>query len=111
VGNPKSFDIKNLLPFHKVLRGVPRSVHGEEEKIAALDPKLSAEEQAFVRHYLAYADILLKGPPDELDSDAATEEEIFGEKVIEMDGNKNQDQLGSEAAPKAGKEEGDTEAA
>ncbi len=104
---PKSFDIKNLLPFHKVRSGVPRSVRGEEEEIADLDPSLSSEEQTFIRHYLAYADILLGKQQDELVSDAVTEEEILGEKVIEIPHNTDHEQFAQEVP----KKDGDTEAA
>lgn len=107
MGNPKSFDIKNLLPFHKVQSNVPWSVGGEKEEITKLDPNLSSEEQTFIRHYLSYADILLQRSQDELDSSASTKEEILGERVIEIPHNANQEQLAQEE-PKI---DGDTEAA
>jgi hypothetical protein len=106
MGISKSFDIKNLLPFHKAGSGVPggiRGVRGEAEEIDQLDPNLSTDEQMYVRHYLGYADILLASPPDEMDSPAA-----HGDSVIEMPRNRNQEQP---AQQEAKKEEGSTEAA
>jgi len=107
MGSSKSFDIKNLLPFHKTAKGVPRSIRGEEEKIIELDPKLSPEEQMYVRHYLGYADILL-GPLDELDPLASTIEEVVGEKVIEISHTTSEEQLTQDEAKE---EDGNTEAA
>ena|SRR5205807_1496163 len=84
MGNAKSFDIKNLLPFHKGGSGVPGGIRGEEDKVAQVDPNLSPEEQIYVRHFLGYADILLASPPDELDSPTAAEDQSAEEKVIQM---------------------------
>lgn len=77
MGNIKSFDIKNLLPFHKPGKGVPESIRGPEEQVTDLDPNLSPEEQVYVAHYLGYADVFLG-------STAAPKEKPVEEKVIEM---------------------------
>jgi hypothetical protein len=79
MGIIKSFDIKNLLPFHKPGKGVPESI-GKEDKIAELDPNLSPEEQVYVAHYLGYADILLAAQvPGE---EPATQDKE--DKIVEM---------------------------
>jgi len=97
MGIIKSFDIKNLLPFHKPGKGVPESIRGPEEKILELDPTLSPEEVVYVAHYLGYADVFLSGTAD-------PEEKSAQEKVIEMPGQGNQE-------PSEAKEAEDGEAA
>ncbi len=77
MGIIKSFDIKNLLPFHKPGKGVPESI-GKEDKIAELDPNLSPEEQVYVAHYLGYADILLAAAP------VPEEEPAIEDKIVVM---------------------------
>ena len=57
----KSFDIKNLLPFKK-RDGMPEGGNGQEEKILELDSTLNHEEQVYVGHYIAFADLLLDTP-------------------------------------------------
>lgn len=61
-------DSKNLIPFKKrrnVYR-LPNLGRAEEEQITdAVDPELRAEEQSFVRHYLGFADILLRNADKE----------------------------------------------
>ncbi len=55
-------DSTNLVPFKKRRYSgyhLPGMVK-EEEPIDEVDPELRPEEQSYVRHYLAYADILLK---------------------------------------------------
>jgi hypothetical protein len=65
MGIIKSFDIKNLLPFKK-RDGMPESGNGQEEKMIGLDPTLSHEEQAYVGHYIGYADLLLGTPEPQI---------------------------------------------
>jgi hypothetical protein len=85
MGDIKSFDIKNLLPFHKSGNQVPRSISGKEEEINALDPDLKPEEVAYVRHYLAYADRLLdNSETGSISSDANHPSPAGEEKVVEM---------------------------
>jgi hypothetical protein len=107
MGNGKYFDIKHLLPFHTPGKGVPRSVSGEEEKIAKLDPDLNPEELSYIRHYLGYADILLDAQPDELPG-ASTEEETREKQVIEMH---DQIEAPNQAQSTKHNEDGDKEAA
>ena len=57
-------DSTNLMPFKRRRRNgyhLP-DLQGEQEEqiIDEVDPELRPEEQGFVRHYLAYADILLR---------------------------------------------------
>ena len=57
-------DSTKLMPFKKRRNGyhLPGLAREEETQIIdEVDPELRPEEQGFVRHYLAYADILLKG--------------------------------------------------
>ncbi len=58
---------KNLVPFKK-RRGaydIPGMTgENEEHTLDDVDHDLSREEQRFIRHYLGYADALLKSAPD-----------------------------------------------
>jgi hypothetical protein len=61
-------DSKNLIPFKKRRNGyhLPGlTTEAEEQVINEVDPELRPEEQGFVRHFLAYADVLLKNAEDE----------------------------------------------
>ena len=58
---------KNLVPFKKRrgaydIPGMTRE--NEEPTLDDVDQDLSREEQRFIRHYLGYADALLKSVPD-----------------------------------------------
>jgi hypothetical protein len=58
-------DSKNLVPFKKRRNGyhLPGlQKEAEEQVIDEVDPELRPEEQGYVRHYLAYADVMLKNP-------------------------------------------------
>jgi hypothetical protein len=60
---------KNLVPFKK--RRAPYHIPGmtgedEEHGLDQVDHDLSREEQRFIRHYLGYADALLKNAPTEV---------------------------------------------
>ena len=60
---------KNLVPFKK--RRGPYHIFGttgedEELSLDKVDHDLSREEQRFIRHYLGYADVLLKHAPTEI---------------------------------------------
>ena len=74
--NLKSFDIKRLRPFRKLDDRMPRTIPDEEDKIANLDHDLQPEEQAYVRHYVNYADLML-----DKEQPAASES---GNNVVEM---------------------------
>jgi hypothetical protein len=60
---------QNLVPFKK-RRGpyhIPGMTGENEERPLEVDHDLNAEEQRYVRHYLGFADALLKhAPPEEL---------------------------------------------
>ena len=63
-------DSTNLVPFKRRrneyhLPGLQKQA--EEQVIDEVDPELRPEEQGFVRHYLGYADVLLKNPAPEND--------------------------------------------
>lgn len=65
----------NLVPFKKHRDGyhLPGGAGDEEEHlIEQVDHDLSAEEQSFVRHYLAYADTFLRNAPRESSSQNET---------------------------------------
>ena len=59
---------KNLVPFKK-RRGaysIPgMSAEGEDHSLDHVDQNLSPEEQRFIRHYVGYADTLLKSVPEQ----------------------------------------------
>ena len=60
-------DSTKLVPFKRRHDGyhLPGLAKEQEEQIVDdVDPDLRPEEQGFVRHYLAYADILLRNSPD-----------------------------------------------
>lgn len=63
-------DSTNLVPFKRRrneyhLPGLQKQA--EEQVIDEVDPELRPEEQGFVRHYLGYADVLLKNSAPEND--------------------------------------------
>ena len=56
-------DSTNLVPFKKRRNGyhLPGlQKEAEEQVVDEVDPELRPEEQGFVRHFLSYADILLR---------------------------------------------------
>jgi len=56
----------NLVPFKKRREAYHLPEAGYDSEASALeriDPGLSAEEQGYVRHYLAYADSFLENAP------------------------------------------------
>jgi hypothetical protein len=70
-------DSKNLIPFKKRrngyhLPGLTKEV--EEQVIDEVDPELRPEEQGYVRHYLGYADVMLKSAEAEQEQEEAAEE-------------------------------------
>jgi hypothetical protein len=59
---------RNLVPFKK-RRGpyhIPGMTGENEEHALDVDHDLSREEERYIRHYLGYADALLKSAPDEV---------------------------------------------
>lgn len=81
MGILKSFDIKRLRPFRKSGNNLPPSSAEEEEKIAKLDHDLQPEEEAYVRHYVNYADLMLG---TEEASTPASQTGKNGKNVVEM---------------------------
>jgi hypothetical protein len=68
-------DSKNLVPFKKRRNGyhLPGlQKEAEDEVIDQVDPELRPDEQGFVRHFLAYADVLLNKASE--DASASGEE-------------------------------------
>jgi hypothetical protein len=75
---------RNLVPFKRGRNGyhLPGGVEEAEERLAGgVDHDLSPEEQGFVRHYLGYADHLLRSVEekgystvDEVSSDGAADQ-------------------------------------
>lgn len=68
-------DSNNLVPFRRRrngyhLPGLTKEI--EEQVIDEVDPELRPEEQGYVRHYLGYADVMLKNAEAE---DAESQEE------------------------------------
>lgn len=78
---PDHLDSTKLMPFKRRrqngyhLPGLAREQ--EEQVIDEVDPELRPEEQGYVRHFLAYADVLLKNAvveDDDVAGDANTAE-------------------------------------
>lgn len=65
---PDQLHSQNLVPFKK-RRGpyhIPGMTGENEEHALDVDHDLSREEERYIRHYLGYADALLKSAPDEV---------------------------------------------
>ena len=61
-------DSKNLVPFRKRRNGyhLPGLMkEASEQIIDEVDPELRPEEQSFVRHFLGYADVMLKNAEEQ----------------------------------------------
>ena len=65
MGVIKFFDIRQLKPFHRRGDRLPQPAPEKEDLIAELDPNLTPEEQAYVNHYVGYADVLLNESEEE----------------------------------------------
>ena len=77
-------DSKNLVPFKKRRNGyhLPKlTKEAEEQVIDEVDPELRPEEQGFVRHFLAYADVLLKKAEEPDTLLTKSEEPASGEQL------------------------------
>jgi hypothetical protein len=59
---PDQLRSKNLVPFKKRLGRykIPGMTSEDEVLMDRVDPDLSPEEQSYVRHYLGYADALIR---------------------------------------------------
>ncbi|HEY7404369.1 MAG TPA: hypothetical protein VIB39_12660 [Candidatus Angelobacter sp.] len=97
-------DSTNLVPFKKRHHDgyhLPGMAKEKDELIEEVDPALGPEEQGFVRHYLSYADILLKNaggienqPVEESEAAAADRDRMDGTsgnagKFFDRNGSKN----------------------
>lgn len=97
-------DSKNLVPFKKRrngyhLPGLTKEV--EEQVIDEVDPELRPEEQGYVRHYLGYADVLLKNAETEAaaeEEDAQPKNSLDGDKITEMPKRHSEEDESSNAA-------------
>jgi hypothetical protein len=60
---PDQLRSKNLVPFKKRhgRYNIPGMTSENQVLIDRVDPDLSPEEQSYVRHYLGYADALMRG--------------------------------------------------
>jgi hypothetical protein len=77
---------RNLVPFKK-RRGpyhIPGMTGENEEHALDVDHDLSREEERYIRHYLGYADALLKSAPDEVPElhEASPQEESSSQDTI-----------------------------
>jgi hypothetical protein len=73
----KHLDSDNLIPFrrHDHAYHLPQlAEETAQETVDEVDPGLEPEDQGFIRHYLGYADVLLR----------AADQESRQSKVIEM---------------------------
>ncbi|HET9282048.1 MAG TPA: hypothetical protein VFR24_08815 [Candidatus Angelobacter sp.] len=74
---PDHLDSTKLIPFKKRRKNgyhLPGLAKEEEEQVIdEVDPELRPEEQGYVRHFLAYADVLLKN--------AVEDDELLGDNV------------------------------
>jgi hypothetical protein len=80
---PDQLRSKNLVPFKK-RHGrykIPGMTTENQVLMDRVDPDLSAEEQSYVRHYLGYADALIRSAEENASSEAgeARFEESAGE--------------------------------
>jgi hypothetical protein len=100
-------DSKNLMPFKKrrnayLLPGLTKGI--EEQVIDEVDPELRPEEQGYVRHYLGYADVMLKNA--EAEAEAAPQEEpaqqstssegpeqLHADNIVQCTDNENRDNV------------------
>ena len=66
---PDHLDSTKLMPFKRRRQNgyhLPGLAKEEEEQVIdEVDPELRPEEQGYVRHFLAYADVLLKNAIDD----------------------------------------------
>lgn len=62
MGLKRSFDIQQLKPFHREGNRMPKPVPEKADEVLELDHDLRPDEQAYVNHYIGYADVLLKEP-------------------------------------------------
>jgi hypothetical protein len=77
---PNQLRSKNLIPFKK-RRGrykIPGLTSDRHVSMDRVDSDLSAEEQTYVRHYLGYADALIKGAEENAEPEPGEAQESAG---------------------------------
>ncbi|HET9366182.1 MAG TPA: hypothetical protein VFP71_14345 [Candidatus Angelobacter sp.] len=79
---PDHLDSTKLMPFKRRRKNgyhLPGLAKEEEEQVIdEVDPELRPEEQGYVRHFLAYADVLLKNAVVEDDDEIADDTNTSG---------------------------------
>jgi hypothetical protein len=65
MGIKRSFDIQRLKPFHREGNRMPKPAPEKADEVFELDHDLRPDEQAYVNHYIGYADVLLNDPNQE----------------------------------------------
>jgi hypothetical protein len=78
---PDQLRSKNLVPFKKRpgRYNIPGMMTENQVLMDRVDPDLSAEEQSYVRHYLGYADALIRSAEENASSEpggAGLEEDV-----------------------------------
>jgi hypothetical protein len=90
---PDQLRSKNLVPFKK-RHGrykIPGMTTENEVLMDRVDADLNAEEQSYVRHYLGYADALIRSAEEHASSEP-------GEAGLNQEAGESADQPGAEAA-------------
>jgi len=93
MGIIKSFDIRRLKPFHRIDDRLPQPALEKEDLIAELDPNLTPEEQAYVNHYVAYADVLLNEPEEQTPPNVVEMPRKDQERKAASDGSNGQEKI------------------
>lgn len=70
----KTFDFKMWKPFAKA--GTPASGSADQDAMKGVDTDLKPEEEAYVRHFLHYADVLLSEENAPSSGEAAPREKV-----------------------------------
>lgn len=91
---PDHLDSTKLMPFKRRRQNgyhLPGLAKEEEEQVIdEVDPELRPEEQGYVRHFLAYADVLLKNAVED-DDEIAGDDEIADDTNISGSARSNPD--------------------
>ena len=93
---PDQLRSKNLVPFKKRpgRYNIPGMTTENQVLMDRVDPDLSAEEQSYVRHYLGYADALIRSAEENasLEPGGAGLEEDMGESTESTESAKKDEQ-------------------
>src|SRR6185437_16429403 len=88
---PDHLDSTKLMPFKRRRKNgyhLPGLAKEEEEQVIdEVDPELRPEEQGYVRHFLAYADVLLKNAVEDEDDEIADDANTSGSARSNSDRN------------------------